>query len=96
MKMDIEICKQCEYFPDKYYIINRDKIEVKFHGFRKNSNNRDECSCILTYEGSKFRENNVSYNPYFLLKNPRIKPMEYICPYYMEHQLSEWNKADES
>ena len=96
--MNIEICKNCKYYPEWFEFIRRNKAELVFHGYRKNEKlSMPECSCIVKHVGTNFNGDygyvSAKFKPETLLSNPRIEPMKHLCPYYAEHIVFMANKG---
>ena len=103
--MNFDICKKCKYFPSYYEITKTNKNEILFHGIQEMKDTSNFVSCIISYKGksdkyiaNKFKEHKIpvihSETFYFeaLLKDKKVKPIKKLCPYYTEHQLSDWNE----
>lgn len=93
--MNIEICKKCKMYPE-YFIKQHDLDNKKnihyFYGYNKKY--FEECDawpCIIIEKSSKnYSRDDFSVDEIFSHKN--IKPDKRSCPYYLEHQISDWNK----
>lgn len=103
--MNIDICKKCKMYPD-YFLhqfykgYKKDIVKHYFYGYKNPENektNFDEitypCLIIETSNKDYF---SIGEKPKFLpeeiFSHKNIEPDKEQCPYYIEHQIQNWNK----
>jgi hypothetical protein len=84
--MNFEICKKCPY-DSKYLLFAIDPEIGKFQLHGKNCHLY--CNDIEFYKFLEKERYVIEKN--ILNNNLKAEPSK-SCPYYMEHQLNEWNK----
>lgn len=98
--MDIEICKKCHkpFRLMKSFILNDDAEKVGVHFFGVC---RDNGTIVVWHdfsdEESEFIKNNKLYEKIrYCYELPFVSGMKTNknCPYYAEHNMSEWNKYE--
>ena len=91
--MNKEICKNCKMYPE-YFMKQHWVIEKNIHyfyGYGKEYFENDVWPCIIIEKSSKnYSGDDFSVDEIFSHKN--IKPDKRSCPYYLEHQIYDWNK----
>ena len=96
-KMNIEICKKCQYYPDWYELNFQDKFELVFYGYKKTKDSEIASKCKIKHigrSGTDYSYMFAKFRPETLLKKSRVKPIKEFCMCYAEHVMSEWNENE--
>lgn len=101
--MNPKICKKCRIphdFYDVWAIEKEDWLTLMTEDFERSDGLF--CKLITTDKETiaKYTDHVLSFTdeliPFSDLEYESIHPIKEVCPYYLEHEISDWNKKDES
>ena len=89
MKMDVRICKQKCQVKEHSFLLGYDPISQK-HTIVFVIDDDSACSLVELQKDVDYRKMIDKHSSYIA----RFMKVLKECPYYMEHQLSDWNKYE--
>ena len=87
--MNFDICNKCKYKTNKYFLDLISENQYKFLGVYKHDTDY-YCQLPTNFDKIKLKST-MSFNSIKKIFKDKVKP-DKSCPYYVQHQLTEWSK----